>query len=375
MKREKICLLVDSNFFPDQEGPSNIHTLLSQILVKTGYEVYVINFVRNHTIINFLKYQIFRITSGLHILNNEYDVIITPLWINQSPSRFIIRYFTKKPYILMVHGSDYFQTIYPELIKKGSVYKIVAHFFKNTIKIIIDGSSGVISTEEIFNYLISYGIDEKKFHLLNFIYSFDSKRIQEINPAWNKNDKFHVLFYGRFHESKGFLNLINAIPKIIRHNNNVIFHFIGDGPQNYIARKRILNDHLSGYVIFHGKITHEKIFSYIKASDCIVNPITYGAGPGTVALEVLSQKKLLILGNANITIEKLYKKYKCFLLIKPNDVEDIANKIIMTMDDPKITFNMIKNIDNFLLEELDNEKISNKIKKIIEESKIYNNTK
>jgi glycosyltransferase involved in cell wall biosynthesis len=375
MKRERICLLVDSNFFPDQEGPSNIHTLLSKMLVQSGYEVYVINFIKNHTIINFLKYQIFRITSGLHILNNEYDIIITPLWIFQSPSRFIIRYFSKKPYILMVHGSDYFQTIYPELVKKGSVYRLVAQFFKITIKMIIDGSSGVISTEEIFNYLISYGIDKRKFHLLNFIYSFDSKKIMEINPAWKKDDKFHILFYGRFHESKGFLNLINAIPKIIRHNDKVIFHLVGDGPQNYSARKMIFDNNLSEYVSFHGVIAHENIYSYIKASDCIVNPVTYGAGPGTVALEVLSQKKPLILGNANITIEKLYRKYKCFLLIQPNDVEDIVNKILMIMDDPKVSFALINNIDNFLLEELDNEKISNKIIQFIEESKIYKKLK
>jgi glycosyltransferase involved in cell wall biosynthesis len=372
MNRKKICLLVDSDFPPDEGGPSTIHLNLSKKLVEINYEVYIVNYVKKNNIFSIIKYQIYKISSGLHILNNDYDLIITPLWYHQTISRYILRFFVKKPYIIIVHGSDFFQSGYPNLVQRGFLPKLYANYLKGCLKTVVDGSCGIISTKEIFNYMSSLlGIDEDKYRLLNFIYDKNFIKVVDASPPWEKDDAFHVLFYGRFHESKGFLYLLNAIPKIIEHSKNVKFHLVGDGPLKGEAVKFINEKRLSNHVVFHGYVPHDKIISYILVADCVVNPITWGAGLGTVTYEVISQKKPLILGNANITISNLYEQYKCYLLVKPYDADDIANKIIMMMDDPKLIAGLKQNIDRFIINEFNEEAIMSKIKNIIEESKAY----
>jgi len=372
MKREKICLLVESNYPPNaMGGPSTVHLNLQKKLVELGYQVYILNYVKTNHLFNILKFQIFKIYSGIHILNSDYDIVITPLWQYQNFSRYILRYFVKKPYLLIVHGSDFFQSLYPKLIQEGFIFKSYAYFLAGSLKTIIDGSCGIISTEEIFNYMNSLNVDKKKYRPLNFLYDekfFDSI---DLGSPWEKDNKFHILFYGRFYENKGILYLIKAIPKIIKHSNKVKFHLVGNGPQKEEAIKFVNQNNLSSYVDFYDYIAHDKIKSFILAADCVVNPITWGAGIGTVSNEVLSEKKPLILGNANITVNNLYQTYKSYLVVKTYDSNDIADKVIMLMDNPELVQNLKQNIEKFINNEFNDEIIRKKLKNIIEESIIY----
>jgi glycosyltransferase involved in cell wall biosynthesis len=371
MVKAKICLLVDSDFPPDEGGPSTIQLNLSRKLIELGYDVYVINYVKKKSLFNLIKYQFYKISSGIHILNNDYNLIITSLWLHQTPSRYILRFLVKRPYIIIVHGSDFFQSNYPTLIRGGLARKLFAYYLKGAMKVIIDGSCGIISTQEIFNYMSSFlRVDVGKYRLLNFIYDKDFIR-DEAGSPWEKGDVFHVLFYGRFHESKGFMYLLNAIPRVVEHSEKVVFHLVGDGPLKAEAVRFVNSHDLQHNVVFHGYIDHDIIASFIKAADCVVNPITWGAGLGTVSYEVISQRKPLILGNANVTVSNLHDQYGCYLIVRPNDSEDIARKIILVMDDPGFVSKLMDNIDRFIRNEFDEEAIKGKIKGIIDDSIVY----
>ena len=368
----KICLLVDASFPPDEGGPSTIHKNLSKKLIEIGYEVYVVKYVKSKKGFNLIKYQLYKIISGMHILNNDYDLVITSLFVHQHISRYILRFLVKKPYILIIHGSDFFKSTYPNLVRSGFAHKLYAYCLEGAIKIIIDGSCGIISTQEIFNYLSSFlKVDAGKYRLLNFIYDKDLIKDIKTRPPWEKKGVFHVLYYGRFYEGKGIIQLLNAIPRVVEHSNMVVFHLVGEGPLKGEAVRFVHERELQDNVVFHGYIEHDKITSFIQAADCIVNPITWGAGLGTVSYEVISQRKPLILGNANVTVSNLYDQYGCYLLVRPHDAEDLARKIVLVMDNPGFVSKLENNMDRFIREELNEENIKGKIRGIIDDSKAY----
>jgi glycosyltransferase involved in cell wall biosynthesis len=367
----KIALFFGADFPPTQNGPSFHHYFLAKKLAL-NYKVYVYSCTQKNTILNKIYNQVLKFTFILKIINNNYDLLIIPLWTKQDIHRYLVRYFFKKPYIVLIEGSDFFDFTYPRLSKKGFLFNIYGIFLKNSLLDIVKGSSGVLAPLDIFQYLNKYNVDKNKYRLLPLLY--DTNYIRESvndNFIWKKDNITNILFFGRLEDNKGIKYLVNIIPAIIKVNNNVKFHIIGNGTLLYDLISYTKLNNISNYVTFYGYIDHNKISNYIRSSDVIINPSTWGAGLGMATIETLIMKKLLILGNVNITTKKIHEKYGCYILVEPKNELDLYEKLLEVLNNKKMNETVIKNIDDFIKYEMNDNYIKLKLEKIVYDSINY----
>jgi glycosyltransferase involved in cell wall biosynthesis len=367
----KIALFFGSDYPPVQNGPSIQHYALAKKLAL-NYKVYVHSCKQKKPVLDKIYNQILKFTLILRIINNNYNLVILPLWQKQSIYMYMIRFFLKKPYILLIEGSDFFDFTYPILSKKGFLYNIYANYLKYSLLSIVKGSSGVLTYLEIFQHLIKYGVDRDKFRLMPTTYDIDYLKTNvDNNLIWKKDNIMNILFFGNLEDNKGVKNLINIIPAIIKVNNNVMFHIVGRGTLFYdlIAYTKLNN--ISDYVKFYGYINHDDIGNYIISSDVVINPLVWCAGLGMATIEVLIMKKLLILGNANLTIKKMHEKYGCYILVEPKNESDLYEKILLVMNNKKMNELVIRNIDDFIKNELSDDYLKLKLEKIVDDSITY----
>jgi len=119
----------------------------------------------------------------------------------------------------------------------------------------------------------TYWVDQEVFKPMNRL---EAKK----KVGWE--DKFVVLFVGRFIEIKGMDILLEAAKSI---NKEIYFAFIGDGPLSvYIkeASERFSN------VMFIGKVNNHSLPLYYNAAHMVCVPSQYEEGFGRVIPEALS---------------------------------------------------------------------------------------
>lgn len=129
-------------------------------------------------------------------------------------------------------------------------------------------------------YIIPGGVDMKLFPLQSNISSIDKK--------YKLKGKKLVLFTGRLTSEKGVKYLTNAAKEI----KGEVF-IVGDGPERsylsgLIARKKIENVHLIGYLM------HEKLIDFYYRADIFVAPSVVEEALGLSILEAMAAKTPVI---------------------------------------------------------------------------------
>ncbi len=366
----KIALFFNWVYPPTQGGPSTFNYYLAEKLA-INHKVFLFTCLKKRSLINSIYNQVLQISFIIRLINNDYDIIILPCWQIQDVYRYLIKIFSNKPYVLLFIGSDFFDNTYPSLIKKGSLHKLYGIYLKNSMLKIIESSSGILSSIDIFESLNKFNVDKEKDRLLPIIYNIkDVQKIVINKSPWKKDDSHHILFFGNLIEGKGVRYLIYAVPYILLVTKKVKFHIIGDGPLLSELISFVKNNHLDDHVVFHEYVNHNVIGDYILAADIVVNPLVYGASLGTSSIETLCLKKPLIIGNANAHIKQIYLKYHCYLIVEPKNEKDISEKILMLLDKNNSDA-VVENIDKFIKNELYDKIIEDKLNKAIEDSINY----
>jgi glycosyltransferase involved in cell wall biosynthesis len=96
-----------------------------------------------------------------------------------------------------------------------------------------------------------------------------------------------VTYVGRLHEDKGVLNLIKAIPVVLRERDDVKFVLIGDGHLEDEIRRYVDAHALRGSVTLVGWVPHEKLPDCYTKSKLLVLP-SYNEGLPHVMLEAMA---------------------------------------------------------------------------------------
>lgn len=349
----KLIVLMLGNFpLEDLKGGVAVHT--KQLVKSMGkiederIEFHVISFGKRSQIfqegkvqIKIIKsHKIFYICPFLAILKLEREVkkidprIIHVQGSNLSPYllySLLFRSNSKK--IITVHGLVQVESRYNKHYKL-SIWKyfctLVEKYAINNISEIIVCSPQMenllrsMTNSDI--HVIPNGIDTK--HLNTF----------EINSSITRPS---IFFIGMLRQVKGIEVLLNAMPAILKKIPNAQLYIAGTGPQECELKRLTEKLNVINNVTFLGFISEDQKYSLYKSTYISVFPSLYEPF-GIVLLEAMACGKAIVASNVG-GIPYIVDDEKTGLLFEPGNSQELAQKIILLLEDEDLREKLGKN--------------------------------
>ena len=156
------------------------------------------------------------------------------------------------------------------------------------------------------------------------------------NPKW-KNERDHMVGYvGVMGDQEGIDLLLEAAQTIVHtHKRDVQFVLVGGGPALDGLKAQAADLGLAEHVTFTGRAPDAELFSVLSSADVCVNPdrVNPMNDKSTMnkILEYMAFSKPIV--QFEVT-EGRYSAAEASLYAKPNDTDDLADKILSLIDDP-----------------------------------------
>ncbi len=181
--------------------------------------------------------------------------------------------------------------------------------------------------------VIYNGIDINKFKQSEFKFNLQ-------NPI--------LTCVGRLEEQKGQRYLIAAMPEIIKKYPSVCLWLVGSGSQQVVLENQIKNLNLNNNVSLIPAT--QAVSDILNQTDIFVLPSLW-EGLGIVLLEALASFKPVVASQI-LAVDEIIVHNKTGLLATPKDSHDLAQKILMYLDDQNLAKALAKAgqqmvIDNF----------------------------
>lgn len=152
------------------------------------------------------------------------------------------------------------------------------------------------------------------------------------------NEQFNVLYICYHRKAKGFYDVLDSIPGIVKANPKIIFNFVGKSmlsdTENEQARSFLDKNALLNNVFFYGEIIGEEKWSFYKNSSILILP-SYSEGLPTVILEGISFGLPIIATNVGVIPEIIKEGVNGFLL-EPGDRKGLTEKIIFLSQNQEV---------------------------------------
>ncbi len=143
-----------------------------------------------------------------------------------------------------------------------------------------------------------------------------------------RNDTF--LFIGSLTEQKGVDVLIKALAGVRPVIPGVRLKIVGDGPEEQTLKKLAADLQVSDLITFTGKLPNARVMEEIDDALCVVIPSKYVENCSMAGIEALSRGKVIIAGNIG-GLPDLVDDQETGFLVRPNDPDDLSEKIIHLM--------------------------------------------
>lgn len=189
--------------------------------------------------------------------------------------------------------------------------------------------------------------DLKKYYLSQpnkfrqILFGVNLEQFVTYHDDLNKKRKNKViLFVGaldKAHYFKGLENLLKALAIIIKDDkfNSTILKVVGRGEMLSYYKDCASQLGLDKNVEFYEYIDDSKLVDFYNYSDCLVLPsINKGEAFGLVLLEAMACSRPVITSNLP-GVRSVFKSGKQGLLVKPNNIKDLAEKIKIILNDRK----------------------------------------
>ena len=153
------------------------------------------------------------------------------------------------------------------------------------------------------NEMMTRGIPEEKITVIPNAVNIEQFPVSSgydevLKESLGLSGKRVLGFLGSFYAYEGLSLLINALPDIIKANNNVSVLLVGGGPQEQNLKQLVIDLGLQDRVIFTGRVPHEQVNRYYDLVDILVYPrlsmrLTDLVTP-LKPLEAMAQHKLVL---------------------------------------------------------------------------------
>ncbi len=257
--------------------------------------------------------------------------------------------------IIHLRGS-YFRQLYQE--SNIFVKLLIRSALRCTSRDIVLGKSlkyifkGFVPFENIV--VVSNGID--KNYIPNTVKQESSKGTR-------------VLFLSNFMKTKGFIDVIKAIPDIVEKHKNIEFIFAGEWRISEDEKQKVyqfLNQNeLDKTVKFLGVVTGDKKRNLLFSSDVFILP-SHNEGQPWVIIEAMAAG-LPIIATDTGTIKEMVIDGKNGFIVEKKNPEQIAERILILLENEDLRRKMGKNSRERFLKYYTKEKFIGSLSKIFEQ--------
>lgn len=283
------------------------------------------------------------LSSYLSSRKNDYDVINS-----QDVFAAIASIESGIPTVATVHGYFSFEAISRGALVKDSeedlkVQEIEKKAYQNAAQV-------VAVDKRIREYILEKA-NVNATTIKNFIDVSDFQP-NKANTASIKeefkipNGKKMLFVPRRLTEKNGVVFPTLALPKVLEKHPNTILVYAGTGEQMGKIQEAIEKYNLQNNVILLGSVPHEKMKGLYALTDIVVVPSihSYGVEEATSisALEAMGSGSPVVAGAVG-GLKEIFEHEVDGLLVKEQDVNDLANSINRILDQPSFGIELAKN--------------------------------
>jgi len=262
--------------------------------------------------------------------SEKFDVIHAHDWL-AYPAGIEAKKATGKPLIVHVHATEFDRTGGNGV--NEAVYAIE--------KAGLAASNAIIAVSQwTKNILVSkYGIPHEKITVVHNGIDLEEikkirPRIRELKKAGNKI----VLFVGRITLQKGPDYFIRTAKRVLLHRPNTLFIVSGSGDMEHQMIRQAADEGISDKVFFAGFLRGDDLNSIYQAADLYIMP-SVSEPFGITPLEALANGTPVLISKQSGVSEVLSHALKADFW----DIDDMADKIISTLDHSSLHENLRDN--------------------------------
>lgn len=264
---------------------------------------------------------------------------------------------------------SYWPSLFKKCVKdsylKSLVCALEGYWQKSFLK--LDKKINAFITPSLFikNKAREMGIaQEKVFHLPNFI--IIDKKMESRNNTLVKKTSPYFLYFGRLSQEKGTDVLIRSFLKILRKHPDWQLKIAGQGPERknleYLAKST------GSKIEFLGQKTKNQLKELITQSYLTIAPSLWPENLPYSILESFLEKKPVIATQVG-GLSQLIKNQETGLLVKPNNENDLKEKIEWAIEHPLEITQMGEKAKKKITTEYNEEKYYQQLIKIYERIK------
>lgn len=343
-KGHKVTILTTS-FDYNKEDTDSIENLE---MVPVDYKFNLALFIYSPDIKKWLKEHV-----------EEYDII--HLHELRSYQNNVVVKFAKKhniPYILQPHAST------PKHVNKSFIKNIYDFAYGNNI---MQNATTTIAVSEEEAYY------DKLMHAQDVQVIYNGMNISDFEnlPPYGKylDRNIHspyILYLGRLDKLKGIDILIQAFSRLPEEFNQYKLVIAGKKtPYQEELEEIIKKENITDKVIFTGFVEEEDKISMYHDASLFVNPVKYMGGVSITVFEsLLSGTPIIVTPESG----ELVKKIDAGSLVEYGDINSLKEEIVKSLTDKEMTQKQVTRGQKYIKENLNWDKVSDKILKIYEDA-------
>jgi len=184
--------------------------------------------------------------------------------------------------------------------------------------------------------IVDRGVDSSKVTVIpNAVniekFQFGGQADEQLKAELGLVGKTVLGFIGSFYAYEGLPLLLQALPLIHKHNDDVRLLLVGGGPQDALLREQVKTLNLEDYVVFTGRVQHQDVQRYYDLVDVFVYPRLHMRLTDIVTplkpLEAMAQGRLVVASDVG-GHKELIRPGETGCLFKADDVSDLARVVV-----------------------------------------------
>jgi len=224
----------------------------------------------------------------------------------------------------------------PELHEQQSqMHKIALWFERVNFKL---ADVGIVANESYRKIAIERGkVSPQKLFVVRPAPALDHIKPASAIPSLKQGRKYLVAYVGNMNKQAGIPHLIEAARIIVQDmkRDDVHFTLAGDGPMLERLRKLVAMQGVVEHVTFTGLLSDKEMLELLSTADVCVEPRE--VNPATDKFTASKIMEYMALGKPVVqfdTTEGRITAGEAALYAKPNDTQDLTQKITALLDDP-----------------------------------------